>query len=337
MSFVSWVRVAALVGAAAAVSSCTVERQSAPEISGPSELAQSIALTATPDKLVQDGASQTVINAVARDHQANPIAGLGIRWSVTASDGQAVEPAEVLSVTDAQGRARTIITAPGAPAQLPTTAVRLTVSATPVGGDTASTMARTVVVDLVPPTGTPAANRNPVAALTIIPVVATVNQNATFDGSGTMDEGVPCGSRCSYLWDFGDFATGSGISTTHKYPLPGTYTVTLTVVDERGGVGSASRSLTVTGPAAPVANFVSTPVAPVVGGAVTFNATTSTVGAGATITQYTWDFGDGSAATTTTSPVVAKAYGSAGTFAVTLTVTDSFGRTATRTATITVI
>ena len=39
-----------------------------------------------------------------------------------------------------------------------------------------------------------------------------------FDASGTMDEGVPCGSRCTYSWSFGDGGTGSGIDGDARIP-----------------------------------------------------------------------------------------------------------------------
>lgn len=325
---------AAIVTGALLATGCTIQRQEAPELSGPSELATSVQLTATPDRLVQDGVSQAVINALVRDHQSQPMAGLGIQWSVSASDGQHIAPSSVMSVTDAQGRASTIITAPGAPSQLPTSPVRLVVSATPLGTDSASATPRTIVVDLVPPGGTPSANRNPVPAFSIVPAVANVNQSVTFDASNTMDEGVICGGRCSYMWDFGDFTTGGGVSISHTYTLPNTYTVTLTVVDDRGGVASTSRSLSVNGPTPPVAQFVVTPTAPVAPNTgaqtvdVTFDASASSVGAGATIAQYEWTFG-GSAAIVSTTPVVVRAFG-AGTHTVTLVVTDSLGRKATR-------
>ncbi|MDI6639730.1 MAG: PKD domain-containing protein [Methanocellales archaeon] len=54
-----------------------------------------------------------------------------------------------------------------------------------------------------------------------------VGDTVTFDGSGSTDkEGI-----ASYLWDFDDGTTGTGVKPTHTYNTAGTYTVTLTVTD----------------------------------------------------------------------------------------------------------
>jgi PKD repeat protein len=181
-------------------------------------------------------------------------------------------------------------------------------------------------------------NSRPLVDFTIVPAVANVGQTLAFDASLTRDEGSPCGSLCTYAWDFGDFSTGSGVTTSHIYPLPGNYTVTLTVVDGQGGVNSRAQTVTVNGPAAPVAMLTVAPSSPAVGVSVTFNGSGSTVGAGATIVRYVWDFGDGSPALDTGStPTTVVTYGSSGTFVVVLTVTDSLGRQASATATVTVV
>ena len=65
----------------------------------------------------------------------------------------------------------------------------------------------------------------------------------TFDASLSYD---PDGDIVSYYWDFGD---GSNETTTtpiatHTYSTPGTYTVTLTVMDDEGLTNSTSKEIT---------------------------------------------------------------------------------------------
>src|SRR5689334_19232488 len=96
-------RLAVAALAAVAATGCGVTETPAPALTGPSEFAQSISLTATPDFLVQDGVSQSRIEAIARDANGKPISGLAIRWSVDTSDGRAID-ANPVSVTDANGR-----------------------------------------------------------------------------------------------------------------------------------------------------------------------------------------------------------------------------------------
>jgi PKD repeat protein len=61
-----------------------------------------------------------------------------------------------------------------------------------------------------------------------------------FDGSGSADAD---GSITSYAWDFGDGSTGTGATPQHTYASAGTYTVELTVTDDRGGTGTASQQV----------------------------------------------------------------------------------------------
>jgi PKD repeat protein len=49
----------------------------------------------------------------------------------------------------------------------------------------------------------------------------------------------------SFSWGFGDGTTGTGASASHSYLLPGTYRVTLTVVDANGLTTTASTTVTV--------------------------------------------------------------------------------------------
>ena len=335
------VRFVGLMLTAATLAGCTLNDQEAPDLSGPSGLSLSMSIAAAPDHLMQDGSSQAVITATARDAAGAPISGLGINWSVSSSDGSHVEPTPIFAVTNAQGQAQTRVTAPAPPAQMPSSPVKLQVSAQAQGLD-ASTSApgfernrMTVEVELVPPAGTPSINRAPVASFTIVPVVGNINQSITFDASATTDEGTFCGSACTYRWDFGDFSTDSGMTVSHSFTLPQSYRITLTVTDARGGVDSESRTLVINGPAAPVARFNILPSSPMAGANAVLDGSNSSVGAGATISTYGWNFGDGGASSSS-SPAVNHSWVAAGTYPVVLTVTDSLGRTDTQTLIVTV-
>lgn len=70
-------------------------------------------------------------------------------------------------------------------------------------------------------------NRAPVAVAGG-PYSGVVNIPITFNGTGSSD---PDGSPLSYFWEYGDMATGAGVTPTHPYATGGTFTVTLTVGD----------------------------------------------------------------------------------------------------------
>ena len=90
----------------------------------------------------------------------------------------------------------------------------------------------------------PPANQAPTAAFTS----STSGLTATVDGSTSTD---PDGTIASYAWSFGDGTTGTGSTTTHAYTAAGTYTVGLTVTDDKGATNSRTASVTVTAPPAP--------------------------------------------------------------------------------------
>jgi PKD repeat protein len=139
----------------------------------------------------------------------------------------------------------------------------------------------------------------------------------------------------TYEWDWGDFSTHDFAFTppAHPYPTAGTFTVTLTVTNT---IGSAvqTRLVTVSTVAPnPVAGFYGVPqgTAPSAqGGGPTgtpirgsnpvvvdfFNTSTDA-------TDYSWDFGDGSPASTQPAPT--HTYNGLGIYAVTLTVTAPAG------------
>ncbi|MFI1769034.1 collagenase [Streptomyces sp. NPDC020800] len=59
------------------------------------------------------------------------------------------------------------------------------------------------------------------------------------------------GSIASRSWSFGDGGTSTAASPTHAYTAAGTYTVTLTVTDDKGAIASTSKNVTVTSATTP--------------------------------------------------------------------------------------
>ncbi len=71
---------------------------------------------------------------------------------------------------------------------------------------------------------------------------AQVGEPIRFDGTASRPA---VGKIISYFWDFGDGTTESGPIVTHAYDRQNTFIVTLTVIDEGGGVGTATGSINV--------------------------------------------------------------------------------------------
>ena len=173
------------------------------------------------------------------------------------------------------------------------------------------------VTDIPPPNQLPIANAGG-------PHNAPTGTAIQFNASASND---PDGTIVNYQWNFGDGATGSGVSPTHTYSSPGTYTVGLTVTDNSGGTNSASATATITN-RAPTAN-AGGPYNGSTGTALQFDGTSSADPDG-TIASYQWDFGDG---TTGTGATPTHTFTSAGTYNIGLTVTDNLGATASATTT----
>jgi hypothetical protein len=89
---------------------------------------------------------------------------------------------------------------------------------------------------------TQASGHPPIAAISDIGLMES-GRPVQLDAQASYDPGVS-NSQLGYQWNFGDGVTASGISVTHTYQLPGTYTLTLKVTAP-GGAVSISKTLTV--------------------------------------------------------------------------------------------
>ncbi|MEM1325670.1 MAG: PKD domain-containing protein [Bacteroidota bacterium] len=161
-------------------------------------------------------------------------------------------------------------------------------------------------------------NDPPTAAFTATPNSGSAPITVAFDASASSDSD---GTISKYVWDFGDGTFGSGVTTTHEYADGGSYTVTLTILDDGRASGEASQVLTFN--TAPTADIAANPTTGDASLTVNFDGSGSADSDG-TITGYAWDFGDG---TTSTDISPTKTYTNPGRYKVTLTVTDDSGST----------
>lgn len=306
--------------AAALVAGCTMNKTSVPSLAGPSELALSLQISAIPDTLRQDGASQAQIVIQARDANAQPLRNVPLRLDIVAS-GAIFDFGQLSAkniVTGNDGRTSALYTAPPAPAAPVDTFTIVTILVTPVGTDYNGATVRSVDIRLTPggiilPPFTP-----PVPRFTFSPSSPSVFTDIRFDASAST------GAIVTYAWDFGDGGTASGVQVTHQYRTSGSYNVKLTVTDAIGQTVSVSQFLSVSSVPAPAANFSFSPSNPNPNQNIFFNASSSTASPGRSIVRYEWDFGTGSTASGVT---VTKSYDVPGTYTVTLTVSDDIGQT----------
>jgi heat shock protein HslJ len=93
------------------------------------------------------------------------------------------------------------------------------------------------------PTAEPTEQPIPTAPEAVIkaPTEGAVDQPIKFD-AGASTSG---GSIKDYTWDFGDSVKGTGMTVQHQYTKPGTYTVTLTVMDSNGKTATTTHTVTI--------------------------------------------------------------------------------------------
>jgi len=92
-------------------------------------------------------------------------------------------------------------------------------------------------------------NYPPVANFTFSPTTGVSPLKVTFDASSSYD---PDGTVSSYSWDFGDGKSDSGLIVSHIFETWGTFTITLTVRDNRGASATKTATITVLRLASPV-------------------------------------------------------------------------------------
>jgi PKD repeat protein len=318
---------------------CSVDEQGPPRLTSPSEFALSVTLTATPDQLPRDGSSQSVITATVRNDTGRPVSGQ--RLAVSSNVGT-VSETEV--VTGEDGRAAFAFVAPEAGTAGNTAVVRVV----PLGENFQNQVVRTVTIALASTSGVTSTTA-PTARFSVSLSAPVLRETVTFDATDTLDEYTDqtplkeddddprfrCLDACTYTWDFGGEATGTGRIATYRFQTARTYAVTLTVTDGAGSTGTKTKNVAVSEGDKPTASIAFSPSSPGIYETVSFTGEASKVGqAGRTITSHQWQFGDGTSAS---GLRVSKTYSVTGTYTVTLTVTDSAGFQGTATKDVTVV
>jgi uncharacterized membrane protein len=170
------------------------------------------------------------------------------------------------------------------------------------------------------------------ASDTLLVTVTNVAPAVAAGPDQTADEGVPVNFNGSFTdpgildthtieWEFGDGGTAAGTLTpTHTFTDPGFYTVTLTVTDDDGGLGSDWLHVTVND-----GTILVNPgpdLAADEGDTIVFSGVFTDTGGPDTYTIL-WDFGDGGTASGTLTPT--HVYADDDVYTVTLTILAADG------------
>jgi PKD repeat protein len=244
-------RVCGFVIAAVVAAGCTVHDVNEPPLTGPSEMAMALNITATPDRLAQDGISTSTVTVTVEDFKGQAVSNVELRLQIFIGDlpvdfGSLAAPTVF---TNSQGRASTTFTAPLAPPFLaggPSKVVSVVATVVGTNYTLSSRTRRTVEIQVTPPPAPQQPQGAPVAILTVSSTSVKVGQTVFFDAKKSYAE--PGHSITSWSWDFGDGLTNDehGDDASHIYVLPGTYYAVLGVTDDMNRIDSDIKTIVVT-------------------------------------------------------------------------------------------
>lgn len=124
----------------------------------------------------------------------------------------------------------------------------------------------------------------------------------------------------TFIWDFGDGNVATAFSPLHTYTSPGTYVITLIVVDSATcNISDTARS-TINVYNKPIANYNFDPTLPIENTPATFSNFSSP-----DAVRFKWLFGDGDSLITTSRLPILHQYNSTGTFTACLVAYNSAG------------
>jgi hypothetical protein len=264
---IKWALALAAVPAVAGYLGCGLDDPTIPELAGPSTLAQDLVMRAVPDQLTADGQSSSVVEAVLRNENGQPVSGvtvnfdLGVRSEVGIFGGTfqdigglsqvngaqpvwgGAEGQAVSATTNASGVAKARYWAPFRTDQVNDLIV--TVTGRPAGNDYRAARHRQVDIFLR------AADRSefPGGAecwFIIEPDKWPHSVGEQIDVTATQLTGPTGRTIARYEWDFGDGTYVNGRRAGHAYETQGGYTIWLISTEAvTGSVVSCSRAVLV--------------------------------------------------------------------------------------------
>jgi PKD repeat protein len=321
---------------------CSLQETAIPGLTGPSGLARSVSVAATPDSIMRDGVAQSTILVTARGADGDPIASLGVRLDMSV-DGvrQDLGTLSARTIqTDLNGRGSAVYTAPPPPPPSGDAVTIVTILATPIDSNHQGALTHSAEIRLTTPGVIQPPAETPTARLSFSPESPAINTPVYFDASASCAGAGPCSSTAGLVafdWTFGDGSQATGERPTKNFAAPGVYTVVLKVTNDRGLSASTTTTVTVGPGTPPTASFVFSPTAPLVGQMVVFNAEAARAAPGRQIVDYGWEWGDDTPGRNGPGVVqTGHAFEVEGTYVVVLTVVDDVGQRSTATQTVTV-
>ena len=252
-------------------SGCGLDEVKIPGLSGPSELATALRLTANPDVITADGFSTSLIQVQVFDENGSAAAGRVILLAISDStfnsvasqgnfadlgtlnstSGSLLRAAEATVVSDGSGVATAIYTAP---ARTDFTANgTVTIAARPVGTDANGVFYRSVKIELK--SAEPKLFPAPPGTLACGFVVEAPQGSTTCTdartcsvkvNTGVLFQDASVGDIVRYDWYFGDGSPNEDSpDTNHVFRTVGTFTVTHRVTDRAGAAVACSGAITV--------------------------------------------------------------------------------------------
>jgi adhesin/invasin len=253
--------------------------------------AATLVVRAQPQTVSANGGSSEIV-ATVLDASGNPLPGVPVTFS---TDAGQVNPGQ--SVTDSNGEARSTLT---------TSRNAVVTARVADKSATVSVVASSPAVTITVPPNIEAG------------VAATFTLTPATGGNPIRDVVIDWGDGTAPT-RLGSISGATQVA--HVFPRAGVFVVTVTVTDVQGISASSSVVVNVNEQTAIAVSLGATPNPVSVGtgqGLVTFQATVGGgLGGGASVSSYTWDFGDGQGAVTTGGSTNHR-YGTPGTYIATV-------------------